>query len=137
MLIRTNYDAIPSSQITSESVYRERRELMKLAASTVVLAASPLSAALGYMKTPNNTGMETTPIDQITSYNNFYEFALDKESPASLAKGFQTRPWTLSLGGEVQKTQTFDIDTLIKTIPSKRRFTVFAAWRGGRWWYRG
>ena len=128
MLRRTNYDEIPSSEITSESIYRERRELMKLGAAAALLGASPLMAALGYEKAKST--LELTSYDQITTYNNFYEYSTDKESPAKLAKNLKTRPWTLHIGGEVQKTQTLDIDTLIKKIPLEERIYRFRCVEG-------
>ncbi|MGD9971122.1 MAG: protein-methionine-sulfoxide reductase catalytic subunit MsrP [Sulfuricurvum sp.] len=130
MLIRRNYDSVASSEITSESLYNERRQLMKLGAAAAVLAASPLSAALGYQKRISAEGLELTPLDQITQYNNFYEFGLDKESPAALSKGFHSRPWTLELSGEAQKPQTWDIDTLIKTFPLEERIYRFRCVEG-------
>ncbi|HLD22559.1 MAG TPA: protein-methionine-sulfoxide reductase catalytic subunit MsrP, partial [Sulfuricurvum sp.] len=120
MLIRNNYDLISSSEITSESVYHERRALMKLTVSATVLTmASPLSAALAFQK--KKSSLELTPFDLVTSYNNFYEFSVDKEGPAKLSKHFKSRPWTLAIGGEVQKPQTLDIDTIIKKIPLEER----------------
>lgn len=130
MLSRNNYGSISSSQITSESVYYERRMLMKLGASAAVLAASPLSATLGAIKKTPQSGLELTPLDQIASYNNFYEYAFDKESPARLAKNLKTRPWTLNVGGEVQKNLTLDIDTLTKTIPLEERIYRFRCVEG-------
>lgn len=129
MLIRQDYAYLPSSEITSESVYQERRALMKLAASAAVLAGSPLLAALGpYQK--KSSSLEPTSYEQITTYNNFYEFSTDKESPARLAKAFKTRPWTLAVSGEVQKPQTLDIDTLIKRIPLEERIYRFRCVEG-------
>lgn len=128
MLRRTNYDVIPSSEITSEQVYRERRELMKLGASVALLGTSPLIAALGFEK--SKTTLEPTSYDQITTYNNFYEFGTSKEDPARLSKHFKSRPWTLSVGGEVQKNLTLDIDTLIKKIPLEERIYRFRCVEG-------
>ena len=131
MLTRHNYsNVIPSSQITSESIYNERRSLMKLAASTVVLAGSPLFAALSYEREKSNRGLELTSYDQITTYNNFYEFSTDKEAPARLAKNFKPKSWTLSIGGEVQKKVTFDIDGLLKLIPAEERIYRFRCVEG-------
>lgn len=130
MLIRKHYDSIASSQITSESIYHERRLLMKLSASAVVLASSPIAAALDYPKNKNGSQLELTPYDQITSYNNFYEFSLDKEEPKKLAKQFKSRPWRLNVGGEVQKPLMFDIDTLIKKIPLEERIYRFRCVEG-------
>lgn len=128
MLRRTNYDLIPSSEITSESIYHERRTLMKLGASVALLGTSPLMAALGFEK--SKSVLEPTSYDQITTYNNFYEYATDKESPAKLAKNLKVRPWTLHVGGEVQKPLTLDIDTLIKKIPLEERIYRFRCVEG-------
>lgn len=128
MLRRTNYDLIPSSEITSESVYHERRALMKLGASAAILGMTPLMAALGFEK--SKSALELTSYDQITTYNNFYEYGTDKESPAKLAKSLKTRPWTLYVGGEVQKPLTLDIDTLIKKIPLEERIYRFRCVEG-------
>lgn len=130
MLIRKDYDAIPSSHITSEAIFHDRRALMKLTASAAVLAASPLSAALGYQKSKSGGGLEPTSFDQITSYNNFYEFSLEKEEPKILSQNFQFHPWTLSVGGEVQKPLRVDIDTLIKKIPLEERIYRFRCVEG-------
>lgn len=128
MLIRNNYDVLSSSEITSESVYHERRALMKLGASAALLGMTPLMAALGYEKTKST--LEPTSYDQITTYNNFYEFGTDKASPAKLSKNLKTRPWTLNVVGEVQKKLTLDIDTLIKKIPLEERIYRFRCVEG-------
>ncbi|AFV96585.1 MULTISPECIES: protein-methionine-sulfoxide reductase catalytic subunit MsrP [unclassified Sulfuricurvum] len=128
MLRRHNYDLIPSSEITSESLYHERRAFMKLGASAALLGTSPLMAALGFEK--SKSALELTSYDQITTYNNFYEYGTDKESPAKLAKNLKVRPWTLTVGGEVQKSLTLDIDTLIKKIPLEERIYRFRCVEG-------
>ncbi|ADR32975.1 oxidoreductase molybdopterin binding protein [Sulfuricurvum kujiense DSM 16994] len=130
MLRRDNYDLIHSSEITSEAVYHERRALMKLGASAALLGASPLMAALGFEKSKSKSTLELTPYDQVITYNNFYEYGTDKESPAKLSKNLKTRPWTLSVGGEVQKGRTYDIDELIKKIPLEERIYRFRCVEG-------
>lgn len=131
MLTRHNYkETIPSNEITDENVYKERRELMKLAASAVVLAGTPLFAALSFERDKSNPGLVPTSYDQITTYNNFYEYSTDKESPARMAKNLKTRPWTFSIGGEVQKKVTLDIDQLLKLIPAQERIYRFRCVEG-------
>lgn len=130
MLRRDNYDLIPSSEITSEAVYHERRSLMKLGASAALLGASPLMAALGFEKSKSKSTLELTPYDQVITYNNFYEYGTDKESPAKLSKNLKIRSWTLSVGGEVQKGHTYDIDELIKKIPLEERIYRFRCVEG-------
>ena len=62
-----------------------------------------------------------TSFEDITNYNNFYEFSTVKESVASAARGFITRPWTVEVGGLVNKPKTFDIDDLLKMAPQEER----------------
>ncbi|HEX5670617.1 MAG TPA: protein-methionine-sulfoxide reductase catalytic subunit MsrP [Sulfuricurvum sp.] len=130
MLIRKNYNLIGSSEITDEGVYHQRRDLMKLVLGSAVLAATPLSAVLGYEKAKSASPLKLTSYDQITTYNNFYEFSTDKESPSRMAKNFKTKNWTISIGGEVQKSRTFDIDALLKLIPPQERIYRFRCVEG-------
>src|SRR5690606_252826 len=59
--------------------------------------------------------------DDITGYNNFYEFGTDKEDPRRHAGRMVTEPWTVEVGGEVVKPRTFDIDELRKLAPMEER----------------
>jgi len=63
----------------------------------------------------------STPFDDITHYNNFYEFSTDKESVASAAEGFDTKGWTVSVEGLVNKPRVFGIDDLLKLSPPEER----------------
>jgi sulfoxide reductase catalytic subunit YedY len=60
-----------------------------------------------------DTAEPATPFQAVTTYNNFYEFGLDKDEPARYAHTLQTRPWTISIEGEVAQPQVVDIDTLM------------------------
>lgn len=60
------------------------------------------------------TNEKLTSIEDITNYNNFYEFSTDKQSVAYQSKGFVTRPWTVSVGGLVNKPTTFGLEELLK-----------------------
>ena len=62
-----------------------------------------------------------TDFQDITHYNNFYEFALEKESVADLAVQFISRPWQVSVGGLCRKPATFDLDDLLKIAPAEER----------------
>jgi sulfoxide reductase catalytic subunit YedY len=62
-----------------------------------------------------------TPYKDVTSYNNFYEFGLDKGDPADNARAFVTRPWSVSIEGEVDKPQRIDLDQLLKWFPLEER----------------
>ena len=96
---------------------------------TIVKAAG---TKLNTIKSPLSTTGETlTSFQDITNYNNFYEFGPNKGDPARNAWRLQTRPWTVSVEGLVKKPKTFDIDTLLKLRPQEERvyrFRCVEAW---------
>ena len=143
MLIKKPSD-IKSSEITDPKVYLNRRLFMRGA----ILAGSAVATGLIYRQLnpppavieerPRIAGLVTPPSDEamrqgfkvaeaqtsfedITNYNNFYEFSTEKRSVASEARGFITRPWTVEVGGLVNKPKTFDIDDLLKLAPQEER----------------
>jgi sulfoxide reductase catalytic subunit YedY len=66
-------------------------------------------------------GDALTPYDDVTHYNNYYEFTTDKEGVADLAQNFHTTPWTVAVGGLVNKPKTFAIEDLLKQFPQEER----------------
>ncbi len=127
---------IPSSEITEKKLYVSRRKFLVGAAAVAGAAvmggrklldtASPgqvvHAASLQVAKKQDYASGETpTPLKDISSYNNFYEFDTDKYSPAELAKNFRTRPWTVSVEGFVKKPKTYDIDAILKLAPLEER----------------
>ena len=129
-------DAIPSSEITPQSTYLNRRifltgaAIASAAAVTGVafrdLAAPSLTAQAnakidGLQKSPFSTTEKETPYKDVTNYNNFYEFSTDKYEPAGLAKNFKTRPWTVTIDGDVKKKQVLDVDAIIKMAAPEER----------------
>ncbi|HEY0604801.1 MAG TPA: protein-methionine-sulfoxide reductase catalytic subunit MsrP [Herpetosiphonaceae bacterium] len=128
-------DKIPSSEITPEHVYHSRRAFMRqfgtLVAGAWVLSACGSTATESDSAPAVEAGTTTSDTDElgdtltsyeaVTGYNNYYEFTVDKEGVADLAKDFQTTPWTLTVGGMVEKPQTFAIEDLMKQFPSEER----------------
>lgn len=129
---------ISSSEITSEQVYHNRRIfLQKMTglgmgvglgtglgtfASSVLADSNENLPALNYKNNPAyNPHDKLTSYEDITHYNNFYEFGTDKTDPASNAHTLQTRPWTVRIEGLVSKPQTLDIDSLLKLAPLEER----------------
>jgi sulfoxide reductase catalytic subunit YedY len=110
------------SEVTPKSVYLNRRRFlaggMLAAAARKLMAGGRLEAAL---KSPFSTTETPTPLDDITHYNNFYEFGTSKDQPAKLATNFKTSPWTVSVEGAVNKPRTYDLDTLMKLAPLEER----------------
>lgn len=118
-----------SSEITPEWVYQSRRRFMLGIGALALTAcglpgqsAPPPPATPGATKaTTDELGQPLTEFKAVTSYNNFYEFATDKESVAGLAQNFKTEPWTLTVGGLVNKPRTYDVADLIKRFGQEER----------------
>jgi methionine sulfoxide reductase catalytic subunit len=116
---------ISPSEITSEPIYRSRREFTQGAGALALagaLAASGAQAALPpYRKSPLVKDVTPNSWEEITTYNNFYEFGTDKSDPAKNAHTLKPRPWTVSVEGECLKPRTWDIDALTKAFPLEER----------------
>ena len=141
-------DKIKSSEITPENIYLSRRNFIRAAA----LGATTLATGglYRYFNAPPAPEVETAKIDniiqpkgvpatadekansfeEITNYNNYYEFSTTKTAVARYAKDFVTRPWTIEVGGLARKPKTFDIEELLKFEQQERiyRFRCVEAW---------
>ena len=125
MLIKRAAD-IRSSEITPKSLYLRRREFIQASAAALAAAgfgtlACNAAAQGGLAKLPNvkkgspfNTTEKQNSYDDITSYNNFYEFGTDKGDPKPNSRNFRARPWKLAIEGEVAKPASYDLDEFIK-----------------------
>jgi sulfoxide reductase catalytic subunit YedY len=127
-------DAPLSSEITPRDLYLNRRKFLAGVGLSAVAAGlstkelfSPSAKATaddkitGLQKSPFSTTEAITPMNDVTHYNNYYEFSSEKEEPASLAKNFKTRPWTVSIEGDVPKKLKWDIDQIMKFAPPEER----------------
>jgi sulfoxide reductase catalytic subunit YedY len=140
-------DDIKSSEITSKELYESRRDFMSeavrslgaiaagVSASGLLLGsqaaeASTTSKLTGLRKSTFSINETTTPYKDVTTYNNFYEFGTDKYSPAKLAGTLNTRPWSISIEGEVKHKKTYDIDALLKLAPLEERIYRFRCVEG-------
>ena len=120
---------IGSSEITPERVYLNRRAFMVGAAALALGGAAEAVAAAPppgqpLKAAPNEAfrvGDPPTKYESATTYNNFYEFGVDKEDPGRLAHTLKPRPWTLKVEGLVARPRTFDIDELIRLVPLEER----------------
>ncbi len=148
-------DKIKSSEITPERVYLSRRDFLKsmgiVSASAAVLAAcgpaanatadatlNPTEAPAMESEAPAATAQATTDelgdplnsFEDITNYNNFYEFTTDKQRVAKLATDFRTSPWEVQVGGLVNNPKTYSIDDLRKFEAEERiyRLRCVEAW---------
>src|SRR5882762_2466784 len=100
------------SDITPKSVYLRRREFLKLGAGSALALSLPAFALPEEKK---------NSFEDITTYNNFYELGTDKSDPSENAAKLQTRPWTLSVEGEVGKPKKWDIEEILKAFPVEER----------------
>jgi sulfoxide reductase catalytic subunit YedY len=125
MLIIKRISDIRSSEITDKEVYLQRRRFLRTAAfaTTAGLVAPSLLMPVstrageklaGVRKSAYRVDENLTAYEHITTYNNFYEFGSDKRSPAKLAHTLKTRPWTITVEGEVDKPGVYDVDDFIK-----------------------
>ncbi len=131
MLIKKPSD-IPPSEITSESVYAQRRRFLRtsaLAAVGTLLAGPALwsptvraAAALSFEKNPAyRPDEDLTGKDAVTSYNNFYEFGTGKEDPAQFAHTLRTRPWSVKVEGECEAPGAIDIEEVLTKFTLEER----------------
>ncbi|MDC7711106.1 protein-methionine-sulfoxide reductase catalytic subunit MsrP [Vogesella indigofera] len=121
MLIKTLTDRL-SADITPQEVYLNRRQFM--AGSAGLLLPVSAIAALPATKSPLSTSEKPNSRDDITSYNNYYEFGTGKDEPALYARRLKTRPWTVTVDGEVAKARSFDIDSLLKMKLQERIYRL-------------
>ncbi len=111
---------IASSEITPQGTYMNRRRFITEATGLAIAASSAMAWA-ETSRGPYDTDEKQTPYKDVTSYNNFYEFGVDKADPARNAKNFRTQPWTVSVEGFVKKPQTYAFDDLIKGLTIEDR----------------
>jgi sulfoxide reductase catalytic subunit YedY len=140
-------EAVNPSEITPESVYRERHKIMAaygrrdflktmgaLGAGALLVAAcgsqatvpvaTPVATLAGDNPVEGQTselGEKLNTYEQITNYNNYYEFTTDKSGVAGMATDFQTSPWQVEVYGLVNQTKTFAIEDLLKKFPAEER----------------
>jgi len=128
------YKSVPikSYEITPKHVYLSRRDFIK-AAGIVAGSAALAACAPSVDEEPQNAAPAPTssatdelgdPVniyEDITNYNNYYEFTVDKQGVAGLAQGFTTSPWTLEVGGLVNNPKTFAIEDILKLFPQEER----------------
>jgi sulfoxide reductase catalytic subunit YedY len=128
MLIKRS-ERFTSGDITPEAAYLSRRAFMVGAAALALpsaargaAAATPPGQPLRATPNPAYTLPDPpTPLKDITTYNNFYEFGMNKEDPARLAHTLKPRPWTVQVDGLVHKPRRFDIEEILKLAPLEER----------------
>ncbi len=132
---------IPSSEITPEHIYNSRRQFMKgaafVTAGSLLAACAPWGGNASQGSAPVSADTDTIPgttmaetdelgdplnsYKDIISYNNFYEFATDKEGPAKLSQNFPTSPWQVAVGGLVKNPGVYDIEDIRRKFDQEER----------------
>lgn len=137
-------DRILSREITSESMYVNRRNFIR--AGVAVASVVATGSVYRLLNRPGNAAVETAPLaglvtrpsaearangfdideartalQSVSNYNNFYEFTTNKELVSSAAKGFMTRPWTITIDGLVHHPKTLDLDEVLRISPPEER----------------
>ena len=131
MLIKNPADIRPS-EITSKQNYLNRREFMRAGALAggSILAPAALGAIVPDKRrgklsdvahSPFSTEEDPNSYEDITTYNNYYEFGTGKADPFENAQDFDPRPWTITVDGLAEKTGTFDFDDFIKPFDLEER----------------
>ena len=119
-----------SSEITPEKVYKNRRKFLKdmgIVTGTALLSQNIMSSALSY--TPE-TERKITDYKYATTYNNYYEFGTGKSDPHKNSQDFITKPWEITIDGEVEKKITLSVDEIINMFPSEERVYRFRCVEG-------
>lgn len=121
---------VKSYEITPKDTYLSRRDFMKAAgviagsAALVACAPSENEQSAEVLVNPayvDELGNPVNTFEEITNYNNYYEFSINKEAVAPLSENFTTAPWTVEVYGLVNKPATFGLEDLLKLFPQEDR----------------
>jgi sulfoxide reductase catalytic subunit YedY len=123
---------VKPSEITPEGLYLSRRDFLKsagiLSAGAILAACAgtpqsqqPTPAGLNASRDTDELGDPLNTYDQITNYNNYYEFSTDKEAVARLAESFPTLPWSVEVSGMVNNPRTYGLEDLLKKFNQEER----------------
>jgi len=138
MLIKKAAD-LRESDVTPKETFLRRREFLAVAGSTAVAVATnglgpvftgtPTAAAqnpaaqklTNLKKSPFSTDEKLNSYKDITTYNNFYEFGLDKADPGKYAHTLKPKPWSVVVEGQCGKPGTYNIEDIMKYAPLEER----------------
>jgi len=127
MLIKRALD-IKSSEITDFQLYLNRRSFLIGVAAMALAPSGPAAAAASTgqpLKAKRNEKFVVedapTTLKSITTYNNFYEFGVNKDDPSRLAHTLKPRPWTIQVDGHVARPKKYDVEELMRLFPLEER----------------
>ncbi len=137
MIIKTK-TTIASSEITDQQIFLQRRKVVKALLGAPLAYAGIHSGLAAGQTAPSNAlaahyqaDSTITPANLVKNYNNYYEFSLTKEQPATLAQSLRIDPWTIEITGEVERPLRLDLDDVLKLQTVQEyvyRFRCVEAW---------
>jgi methionine sulfoxide reductase catalytic subunit len=131
-----NQGDLTYKDVTPRSLYLNRRQLLRsmgIAGGLLLgyklfnrIAYPPATVKAGAklnvtVKSPFSTTEQVNSLNDVTHYNNFYEFGTDKSDPSRNAQSFVTSPWTVSVEGEVKNPRKYHMDDILKLVPLEER----------------
>jgi methionine sulfoxide reductase catalytic subunit len=123
MLFKRGAD-IHYSEVTPKTAYLNRRRFLAtvpLAGAAFFTGRAAAAAKLDAIKGPFSTDEKPTPFQDVSTYNNFYEFGTGKDEPSHNAGRLKTSPWSIAVEGAVAKPKVFDLDAVMKLAPLEER----------------
>jgi sulfoxide reductase catalytic subunit YedY len=117
------------SDVTPKQLFLNRRQI--IAAAAAMALAGPAAAKIAAKASRWSTDEAPNTFEDITSYNNFYEFGTGKEDPAAYAGSLTTKPWSVRIDGMVDRPGDYDLDDLLKGVALEERiyrFRCVEAW---------
>jgi len=143
MLIRKNkHGELSESEVTDHQVYLNRRQFLNTSATIATASLLPLGLAAAktnaepsytdLISTDYAAGEQTSTFEEITTYNNFYEFSTNKTAPALMATEFpdKSQPWKVTIDGECDKPGDYHYDDLIRPFTMEERIYRFRCVEG-------
>ena len=118
MLIRRPPD-LPASEITDEALFWNRRAFLKTAGLGAAAVGGLLPSRLLLPRGADED--KQTPWEDVTGYNNYYEFGTGKDDPARHAGSLRTKPWKVDIAGEVKRPAVYDLDDLLQPFTPVER----------------
>ena len=127
---------LTEADITPKSLYLNRRQVLRaMGIAGAAIVGSKLVSHFAYpsatvnagtklnvtIKSPFSTTEKANSFDDVTHYNNFYEFGTDKSDPSRNAGKFRTSPWTVAVEGEVKRPVKYSMDDILKLAPLEER----------------
>lgn len=143
MLIRKNkHGELPESDVTDHQVYLNRRQFLNTSATIATASLLPLGLAaakenkeadyINLVSSDYAAGESKSTFEEITTYNNFYEFSTNKTAPALMATEFpdKSKPWTITINGECDKPGEYHLEDLIRPFTMEERIYRFRCVEG-------